>query len=789
MEDWDRLLTKTCLLLIGFVLAAGGGRPAFAEDWPAWRKDGSGVSQETNIPPSWGPEENIRWKTALPGSGISSPIVWKDRVFLTSAVPGTTTQLAYAIAVGLLWVLTLAALWWSVDGTADDPLGEQRCRRGAERSPGSFLRKLMRVIVFIGVAYAVLIACEQLRDSYPEQSAPILGRSLEYNGHGGGQIAVARFWISKKPGDDDRLEINPQLPRDCYFAGFLGAFVVLGLGWIIRQCHGVAQTTAGLSEQGDCPSLRIGTVPMFGCTSLSRGHGIATWIQAVLVTGIAGTFLVAVNLYALAEPPHADTTTWYRTAALCLLGLIAAVGSFPQGSGMRGLAASIALLVLMGLLVQSLLSPKPADWHEDVWATRFPVYWEVALVMCGWFGYEYLARRRSAETVVSLALNSGGFSYGREIAECAGIQLLPGPWALLLACLTFFVPANYFPPASVLLRQLLSIDRDSGAIRWATTCAAPGVVPGRWATAPGTLATPTPVTDGEHVYAHFGGVGVYCLDFDGRLLWAYDDLTPPAIHQAGSSPILWQDLLLLTFDVDQQSFTLALNKQTGQVRWKADRTRRIQLLNYYTLDAYSTPLIVRCQGRAQLVEDSNFYLCAYDLPTGKELWHLRTRGGQIVPSPVVWKDMIIVPGGTANKGLMGVRLRDAGGSVQPREVWRARRHVPEVASPLVYQNYLYTVAPTGIATCRQPYSKKIIWKERLGSPCHASIAAADGKIFFCDVNGVTTVVAAGPEFRLLSRNPLGEPVQASLAISGGHIFIRGEKHLFCIGSTQPRTFR
>src|SRR5207245_1938282 len=117
-----------------------------------------------------------------------------------------------------------------------------------------------------------------------------------------------------------------------------------------------------------------------------------------------------------------------------------------------------------------------------------------------------------------------------------------------------------------------------GAIVWVTSCAAAPSVSERWASAPATLATPTPVTDGEHVYAHFGGVGAYCVDFSGRVVWAYEDPVPPA-HWAASSPVLWQDLLILTYDVEERSLTVALDKKTGRVRWEADRTALIDRVN------------------------------------------------------------------------------------------------------------------------------------------------------------------------------------------------------------------
>src|SRR5439155_21667310 len=153
---------------------------------------------------------------------------------------------------------------------------------------------------------------------------------------------------------------------------------------------------------------------------------------------------------------------------------------------------------------------------------------------------------------------------------------------------------------------------------------------------------------------------------------------------------------------------------------------------------------------------SNFYLCAYDPPTGKEIWHVQTPCGQIVPSPVAWNDFIIAPGGASNRFLIALKLEEKGAELLPEEVWRDNRNVPEISSPVVYGDCLYAVTPIGIATSRSPRNKEIIWKERISGQCDASVTAADGKIYFCDINGVTTVVAAGPQFRVLARNSLGE---------------------------------
>src|SRR5262249_41045065 len=152
------------------------------------------------------------------------------------------------------------------------------------------------------------------------------------------------------------------------------------------------------------------------------------------------------------------------------------------------------------------------------------------------------------------------------------------------------------------------------------------------------------------------------------------------------------------------------------------------------------------------VHSSSFYVCGYDLPTGKEQWRLQTPCGQVVSSPVTWKDLVIAPGGGQNRLLTALRLEGEANSLDVRPRWRDKGPLPEIASPVIYRDYLYTVSPNGVASCRAPASNEVLWQERISGPCDASITAADGKIYFCDVNGVTTVVLAGPTWTVLTRN-------------------------------------
>jgi outer membrane protein assembly factor BamB len=204
------------------------------------------------------------------------------------------------------------------------------------------------------------------------------------------------------------------------------------------------------------------------------------------------------------------------------------------------------------------------------------------------------------------------------------------------------------------------------------------------------------------------------------------------------------------------------------------------------MECLSTPILRERAGTCQLINHSWGYLCGYELPTGKELWHFHSPGQYIIVTPVAWNDLIIVGGGEGSgRCFLGVSLEEERGVVKPKEVWRAKRNLPETASPVVYGPYVYTITRGGIASCLEARSGKVVWVQRLRGQYDASLAAGDGKIYFCNTDGMATVVAAGETFRILKSNPIDEPVRASFAISGGKIFLRGEKHLFSIGEGVP----
>lgn len=294
--------------------------------------------------------------------------------------------------------------------------------------------------------------------------------------------------------------------------------------------------------------------------------------------------------------------------------------------------------------------------------------------------------------------------------------------------------------------------------------------------APGGMAVPTPATDGKRVYALFGTGDLVCLDMAGKPLW-FRSLAQehgPFRNRWGmaASPLLVNDSLVIQVDHWGQSYLLAVEASTGVTRW---RTLRDAAVNW------TSPIVTEVLGRKQVIAAGSAQVKGYDLATGKELWSVTGLQMQCIPTPVVRGDRLYAISGRQNYTL-AIRLDMAQGDLtQSHLLWKARGGAAFVPSPLVLGENYYFVEDTGLAHCLDAATGTELWRERLGrGKYQASPVANDQAIYFASEDGLVTVIKPGPAFGVLARNDLGENIVASPALSNGRIFIRGEKHLFCI---------
>lgn len=311
-----------------------------------------------------------------------------------------------------------------------------------------------------------------------------------------------------------------------------------------------------------------------------------------------------------------------------------------------------------------------------------------------------------------------------------------------------------------------------------------------------SYATPTPCVDGERVYAVFAGGSAAALDFEGRIAWTNHDVKFYSRHGLGASPILVDGLLVMPYDgsnrvekagqwpnnseEEQTGWRIpwdkaeiaALDAKTGKRVWTGKRGKsRI---------AHATPIVVD----GQIVSIAGDAVQGFDPKTGRLLWTVYAQGEGLTPSPVAGDGLLYASSGFEKTTLRGIKLGGQGDVTASNIVWEQKKGVPTQPSLLYVKPHLYAVTEGGVMSCYKAESGEIVWQERVGEKTgfSASPIYADGRIYVLSEAGETIVVAAGPEFKVLSRNPLGEKCQASFAVSKGRIFIRSDKSLFCIAA-------
>jgi outer membrane protein assembly factor BamB len=333
--------------------------------------------------------------------------------------------------------------------------------------------------------------------------------------------------------------------------------------------------------------------------------------------------------------------------------------------------------------------------------------------------------------------------------------------------------------------RVLSLDRISGEILWNREVfkQVPRRKEGR-----NTYATPTAATDGERVYACFGDGSFSALSLEGSILWTNRDFKFYGQHGLGSSPVLFRGLLIMARDGSSegedkklgwqtpwdQSRVIALDTKTGQERWQGKRgLSRI---------SHGAPAIWENGGKAQVISEAGDVVQGFDVETGERLWSNEVIGEGKVPSTVIGDGLVFTSGGWGGKEtIKAFKLGGKGDMKESQLVWEQRKGMPKVPSMIYVKPHLFAITDGGVATCMKADTGELVWQERVGGNFSATPMVAEGRIYFLGDNGETTVVEAGPEFKVLAKNPLGEKVQASPAISQGQIFIRTEKNLFAIG--------
>lgn len=307
-----------------------------------------------------------------------------------------------------------------------------------------------------------------------------------------------------------------------------------------------------------------------------------------------------------------------------------------------------------------------------------------------------------------------------------------------------------------------------------------------------TYASPSPVIEPGRVYVTFGAPGTAAIDTaTGKVLWERRDLECNHYRGAGSSPVIFRDLLILHFDGSDLQYVVALDKRTGKTVWKTDRSIDFKDLGPDgkpeaegdMRKAFATPQIVTVEGAPLLISMGAKATYAYDPLTGKERWRVEERTNHSASTrPVAGFGLVFLPSGFPKGELLAVRPEGRGDVTATHVAWRLARGVPNKPSVLLVDDLLFMTTDAGVASAVEARTGTVVWTGRIGGTHSASPVAADGRVYFFGEDGKTVVVEAGRSFKVLAENQLGDGFMASPAIAGKAFIVRSRTHLYRIES-------
>lgn len=351
-------------------------------------------------------------------------------------------------------------------------------------------------------------------------------------------------------------------------------------------------------------------------------------------------------------------------------------------------------------------------------------------------------------------------------------------------------------------RLLLCVDRASGRLLWQSTVLK---APIEGIHRLNSQASSTPATDGQRIFTAFldntetdatraanagreipkgevpkGTVVISAHDFSGKPLWQVRPGLFSSKHGFCSSPVLFEDKVIVNCDHDGDGYIVALSKSDGKELWRIARPNHTR--------SYCVPLIRDIGGRTQMVLSGTLCVTSYDPRTGKLLWIIDGPTEQFVAS-LVFSDqtgLLYMTGGFPEHHLLAIKPDGSGNVTDTHIVWRTNKGVAYVPSPIVEGGHFLIVSDSGIGHCFDAKTGEILWEERLREH-HASLTSAEGRVYFVNDTGTLRTVKPGNSYEALAESEVGEKVFASPALSEGQIFIRGDKSLICLGKRSAKT--
>lgn len=297
-----------------------------------------------------------------------------------------------------------------------------------------------------------------------------------------------------------------------------------------------------------------------------------------------------------------------------------------------------------------------------------------------------------------------------------------------------------------------------------------------------TYASPTPVIHDGKVLVHFGTYGSACVDAkSGEVLWKNVGLKIDHQNGPGSSPVVWNGLMIAHYDGTDAQFVAALDINDGSVVWKADRSGAMNPKPEMK-KAYCTPTLVQTPRGVEMISPGADWVYGYDPQTGEELWKAAygELGFSTVPKPVIGHGMAFICTSFMRSRLLAVKYGGDGDVTTSHIVWASDSQISKKPSLMLVDHLLFVGNDAGIITCFDAISGNELWRERIGGNFSASPIYCDGLIYFFSEEGKTTVIRASEKFDLVAANQLGDGFTASPAVSGDTLYLRSQTAVYRI---------
>jgi outer membrane protein assembly factor BamB len=298
-----------------------------------------------------------------------------------------------------------------------------------------------------------------------------------------------------------------------------------------------------------------------------------------------------------------------------------------------------------------------------------------------------------------------------------------------------------------------------------------------------SYATPSAVIEAGFVYVHYGSHGTACINTKtGKVVWQREDLNCAHLQGPVSSPLLYEDLLILPLEGTDVQFVVGLNKKTGKQVWRYDRPRELYegIKPTYKLKSYYTPIVITVRGKDQLINSGAMLATGHEPRTGKELWRILYRDDNPVSRVVSGHGLMFINSGgePGNSHLYAVRQGGVGDITDSHVAWKMDDDVPSESAPVLAGDLLYLLTDKGLLICKEATTGKTVWSEKLEGDFGASLLHANGRIYISNKEGKTTIIKPGREFKVLAVNELDGFLGASPAVTGKSILLRSKTHLY-----------